>query len=93
MEQLWAISSCRSPTPNHSRRTYLILRMDNLLAGKSDPPCLKQDQVPVLLSSAARPMKNLSQNNSGHVNNDSGPGSSFIHFPSESLFTSPRNLY
>jgi hypothetical protein len=39
--------------------------MDNLLAGKSDPPCLKQDQVPLVLSSAARRMKNPSQNNSG----------------------------
>jgi hypothetical protein len=69
------------------------LRMDNLLAGKSDPPCLKQDQVSLVLSSAARWMKNPSQNNSGHVNNVSGPGPLFIHFPLESVFTSPRNLY
>jgi hypothetical protein len=76
--------------------------MDNLLAGKSDPPCFKQDQFPVLLSSAASPlMKFFSENDSGHVNIHSGlqrilhplrPGIS-IHFASESLFTSLRNGY
>jgi hypothetical protein len=75
--------------------------MDNLLAGKSDPPCLKQDQVPLLLSSAARRMTNPSENHSGHVNKDSGPGHFLhplapgiaIHITPESLFTSLRNVY
>ena len=47
----------------------------------------------MLLSNAARRMKISSENHSGHVNNHSGPGALFIHFPPESLFTSARNLY
>jgi hypothetical protein len=38
-------------------------------------------------------IKLFSEIHSGHVNNDSGPGGDFIHFPPESLSTSSRNLY
>jgi hypothetical protein len=34
MEQLRAIWRCPSPNSNFKRKTSLILRMDNLLAGK-----------------------------------------------------------
>jgi len=37
-----------------NRSTSLILRMDTLLVGKSDPPCFKQDQIRPLSSAVRR---------------------------------------
>ena len=79
--------------------------MDNLLVGKSDPPCLKQDQVSVLLSSAAPPDEESFRKQfrgceysfrygphfpfASRRNPYSHRAGIFIHITPERLFTSP----
>jgi hypothetical protein len=55
---------------------------------------LKQDQIPVFVSSAARaPIKIFSELDSGDVNIHSGAADFSIHFGPERIFTSRRNPY
>jgi len=51
---LHAVAPWASAPSNFSLKTSLVLRIDSLLVGKSDSPCLKQDQTAMFLSSVFR---------------------------------------
>src|SRR5215472_9635711 len=83
IEQLRAIARSPRPTSNFNRRTSLILRTDNLLAGKLILPfegggCLPLC-CPALLPACG--------NHSGEAEHDSGIGLKLFGFIAEPVFT------
>jgi hypothetical protein len=67
--------------------------MDTFFAGKSDPPCFKQDQISLFVSSAVALDEDLFRNRFRDVNIHSDGPPFFIHIGPESIFTSRRNPY
>src|ERR1700735_150393 len=99
MEQLRAIWSGPRPRPNRRRRTSVIFRIDNLFWDTQFPPLPVETTGARCCPAPTAQIKLFLEIHSGHVNNDSGPGSRFysfhpgivIHIVPESLFTWPRN--
>ena len=82
IEQLRAI--CRSPRPtsNFNRRTSLILRTDNLLAGKLILPFEGEAACHCVVQ-----RRSACGNHSGEAEHDSGIGLKLFGFIAESVFT------
>src|SRR6185312_14399870 len=92
MLQLRAIWSCRRPRSYRRRSISLIFRMDTCSwATKSPPRPVEELRSPVV--QRRRPDELFFRKSFRHVNNDSDSASFLIHFPPESLFTSPESLF
>src|SRR3984957_3903041 len=95
IEQLRAIARSPRPTSNFNRRTSLILRTDNLLAGKLILPFSRGGYLPLCCPALLR----ACGNHSGEAEHDSGIGLKLFGFIPEPVFTfmpescsgSPRN--
>src|SRR6476469_5412610 len=66
--------------------------MDTLSWATKSPPC-PVEELPSPLVQRRRSNELCFRKSFRHVNNVSHPGSFLIHFPPESLFTSPESLF
>jgi hypothetical protein len=70
----------------------LIFRMDTFSWAKKSPP-RPVEELPSPVVQRRRPDETFFRKSFWHVNNVSDPAPFFIHFPPESLFTSPKPLF
>src|SRR5436190_9760214 len=92
MLQLRAISSWRRPRSYRRRSISLIFRMDTLSWATKSPP-RPVEELPSPVVQRPRSDEAFFRKSFRHVNNDSDPADFFIHFPPESLFTSPESSF
>jgi hypothetical protein len=90
--ELRAIWSCRKPRSYRRRNISSIFRMDTCSWATKSPP-RSVEELPPPVVQRRRLHETFFRKSFRHVNNVSDPASFFIHFPPESLFTSPESLF
>jgi hypothetical protein len=82
------------PQAKPQAENFLYFSHRQLSLGQSAPSTFQWRRLsPAVVQRRLAYMKFSSENHSGDVNIDSGPGAFFIHFSPESIFTSLRNDY
>src|SRR5687768_2936449 len=92
MEQLRAICSCFSPRPNRRRKTFLILRVDNLLWG-TQFSTFQWRQLRSAVVQRRLLYEVLFRKLFWRCEYSIRSGGILIHFPPESIHISPESLF